>query len=66
MPQQLVIVIRPGGTTEVKAEGFQGRGCLAATKFLETALGRVQADRKAPEFYAAEPSGVEVGQHLQQ
>ena len=63
MPQ-LVIVVRPDGTTEVKAEGFTGRSCMAATKFLENTLGQVEADRKSPEFYAAESSGVAVGQQL--
>jgi len=66
MPQQIVIVVRPDGTTEAKTEGFTGRSCLAATRFLENTLGKVEADRKSPEFYAAESSGVDVGQRVQQ
>lgn len=55
--QQIVIVVRPGGQTQVQAQGLHGRSCLEATRFLEATLGKVESDRKTPDFYATESTG---------
>lgn len=48
------------GETKVEADGFKGRGCQEATKFIETALGTAKNRTKKPVFYAQEGQG----QHL--
>lgn len=49
------VTLGPDGTVEVAAEGFKGKGCEAATKFIEEALGMGDGDRKKlPEYYANE------------
>jgi hypothetical protein len=40
----------------------EGGDCLAASKFLERALGVVASDRKTSEFYAAQVAEVRVEQ----
>ncbi len=49
------VTVNPDGTVEVHAEGFKGKGCEAATKFIEEALGMDAKNRKKlPEYYANE------------
>lgn len=48
------VVVNPDGTVEVSAEGFKGKGCEAATKFIEEALGMDGDRKKLPEYYANE------------
>jgi len=35
----------------VKTEGYQGRECQKASKFLEDALGTVTAEQLTPEYH---------------
>jgi hypothetical protein len=46
------IVIAPTGAVRLQTRGFEGRSCLAASRFLETALGRTTSDRLSRDFYA--------------
>lgn len=56
MSQIIEVVVSPQGTTTVQTRGFAGDSCLAASKYLENALGRVTEERKTAEFHAAVPS----------
>jgi hypothetical protein len=51
------VVVKPDGTSVVETKGFHGRDCMAASRFLETALGAVQRDRLTVEFYAGSHTG---------
>ncbi len=53
MAQKVTITFADSGEPEIKVEGVAGGGCSGLTKDLESALGRVTADRKTSEFYAA-------------
>src|SRR5262249_50221779 len=54
MPRIIEVHVSPKGETSVQTKGFSGTGCLQASKWLETALGIVTADRKTSEFYQAQ------------
>lgn len=43
--QTITIEIDPAGKTTIEAHGFQGQGCLAATQYLEEALGTPARER---------------------
>ena len=49
------VVIGLNGEVEISAEGYKGKSCLEASKFLEDALGLTTDKRKKlPEFFATE------------
>ena len=39
MSRRILVKISPTGEVTVEAEGFQGKGCVDATKSIEDALG---------------------------
>ncbi|MCH7225017.1 DUF2997 domain-containing protein [Verrucomicrobiaceae bacterium E54] len=43
--------VSPTGETTVEAEGYQGRGCEAATQAIEQALGSVRDRTRKPDFW---------------
>lgn len=45
------IVIDKKGGVEIKASGFKGTACEAATREIEEALGTVSDRKKTPESY---------------
>jgi hypothetical protein len=47
------VVVYPTGETRIQTKGFLGSSCLAASRFLEGALGKRVADRLTSEFYIA-------------
>jgi hypothetical protein len=49
--KQIIVTIAPDGTPTVKTEGYQGRECQKASKFLEDALGTVTAEQLTPEYH---------------
>lgn len=55
MPKEIIIEIGDDGAIELRAEGYKGKGCEQATKFIEEALGMEKGKRtKKPEYYAQE------------
>ncbi len=51
----ITVVVKPDGTVELSADGYKGKSCLEASKFLEEALGLQTGNRKkTPDFYATE------------
>jgi hypothetical protein len=43
--------VTPFGEITVEAEGFQGKGCEAATKAIEDALGKPRERTRKPDFW---------------
>lgn len=55
MPKEIIIEIGEDGNIELRAEGYKGKGCEEATKFIEEALGLTDGSRKKlPEYYVQE------------
>ncbi len=52
MPRIIEVTVSPRGEATVQTKGYTGGDCLAASKFLEQALGLAAADdTKTSEFY---------------
>jgi hypothetical protein len=51
MPKIIEVTVSLRGETTVQTQGYTGGDCLAASKFLEQALGISAADRKTAEFF---------------
>lgn len=51
MPKSIEIVFAENGDVKIEAVGFQGKGCEAATKAFEEALGVVTNRKKKPEYH---------------
>jgi hypothetical protein len=41
------------GQTVIETTGFKGKACQDATRQLERALGKLEAETKKPEFFQA-------------
>ena len=62
MARVIEITVSPKGDTSVQTKGYVGGDCLAASRFVEQALGVAGMDHKTAEYYAATPTE----QHVQQ
>ncbi len=51
MQKGITVIVDASGKIQVEAQGYKGSSCVEATRFIEEALGRVQARRKKPEYY---------------
>jgi len=51
MIRRIHVRVSPIGEILVEAEGFQGKGCEAATKAILDALGKPQARVRKPEYW---------------
>ena len=51
MSRRIHVRVSPIGEITVEAEGFQGKGCEAATKAIEDALGKPKARTRKPVFW---------------
>ena len=49
--RKILVRVSPFGETTVEAEGFQGKGCEAATKAIEDALGKPGNRTRKPDFW---------------
>jgi len=56
MPQIIEVTVSPQGETIVQTKGFAGSDCLAASRWLEEALGLATAERRTAEFYETQQS----------
>jgi Protein of unknown function (DUF2997) len=56
MPRLIEVTVSPQGEVTVQTKGYAGADCLAASKYLEQALGVTTADVKTAEFHQAEPA----------
>ena len=51
MSRKILVRVSPLGEISVEAEGFQGKGCEAATKAIEDALGKPRERKRKPQFW---------------
>ena len=51
MSRRILVKVSPFGEITVDAEGFQGKGCEAATKAIEEALGKPKQRTRKPDFW---------------
>jgi hypothetical protein len=49
--RRIHVRVSPFGDITVEAEGFKGKGCEAATKAIEEALGRKTGRTRKPDFW---------------
>jgi hypothetical protein len=49
--RRIHVRVSPFGEITVEAEGFQGKGCEAATKAIEDALGKPRERTRKPDFW---------------
>ena len=49
MSRRIHVRVSQNGETTVEADGFQGKGCEAATKAIEEALGKRSSRKLKPE-----------------
>jgi hypothetical protein len=49
--RKIHVRITPAGAISVEAEGFHGKGCEAATKAIEEALGKPGTRTRKPEYW---------------
>lgn len=63
MNKRIEITVDPDGNSQVETKGFTGGDCIAASKFVEQALGKQTSQRTTAEFFSA---GVQANQQSQQ
>ena len=51
MSRRILVKVSPVGEITVEADGFQGKGCEAATKAIEDALGKPRERTRKPDFW---------------
>ena len=51
---KIEITVSPNGEITVETRGFRGKGCRAASKFIEEALGTKLTDKSTPEAFLGE------------
>ena len=61
--RRIHVRVSPFGEITVEAEGFQGRGCEAATQAIEEALGKPGQRTRKSDFWR-QPSSVQQHQQL--
>jgi len=49
--RRILVRVSPFGDLTVEAEGFHGKGCEAATKAIEDALGKPKDRVRKPDFW---------------
>ncbi len=49
MSRRILVRVSPTGDIQVEAEGYQGKGCEAATQAIEQALGKRTGRTLKPE-----------------
>lgn len=54
------IVVSPKGESQVETKGFTGNECREASKFIESALGKVAGETLKPEFHIQSPAQTSV------
>ena len=49
--KRIHVRVSPNGDITVEADGFQGKGCEAATKAIEDALGKPRERTRKPDYW---------------
>lgn len=58
---EVKVVINPDGTYQVDVKGVKGKKCVDLTAAFESALGKVHARTKTPEYFQTEQRTVKQG-----
>ena len=56
MSKVIEVIIAPNGEIKIETKGFSGPECQEASRFLEEALGKKNAETLTGEFYSAQQS----------
>ena len=51
MTRRIIVRVSPTGDITVEADGFQGKGCEAATKAIEEALGKPKERTRKADYW---------------
>ena len=51
MSRRILVRVAPDGALTVEADGFQGKGCEAATRAIEEALGKPRERTRKPDYW---------------
>jgi hypothetical protein len=62
MARVIEVIVSPKGETTIKTRGYAGADCVAASKFMEAALGVVASERRTAEFFHTEESRQQIEQ----
>ena len=62
MKKVIRVVVGPKGETKVETKGFSGGECVAASRFVEQALGRPVSEQLTAEFYQAQEAEQQIRQ----
>ena len=57
MSRRIHVRVSPIGEITVEADGFQGKGCEAATQAIEQALGKPRQRTRKPDFWRQSARG---------
>ena len=57
MSRKIHVRITSAGDITVEAEGFHGKGCEAATKAIEVALGKAGTRTRKPDYWRQSTTG---------
>lgn len=57
MSRKIHVRITPAGDITVEADGFHGKGCEAATKAIEDALGKPGSRTRKPDYWRQSQTG---------
>ena len=66
MSRRIHVRVSPFGEITVEADGFQGKGCEAATKAIEEALGKPRERIRKPDFWRQAQAQSQAQQNRQQ
>jgi hypothetical protein len=55
MPK-IIVTVSATGQSVIKTEGYAGRSCQEASRFIEQALGKRTGEQLTGEFYQQEPT----------
>ena len=62
MSRVIEVTVSPQGEVTVQTKGYAGGDCLAASRFLEEALGVPAQEQKTPEYYQQTAAAQQVQQ----
>ena len=62
MARIIEVTVSPKGEVRVETKGYAGADCLAASKFVEQALGVSINERKTGEFYQSAQAEQQIQQ----
>jgi hypothetical protein len=60
--KRIEVTVSPTGATSIKAVGFSGGSCKAATRDLENALGVAGRETLQPEYFQQGNTGEQLSQ----